>query len=62
MIFVHFGLEEIKMADKIVDFQWCKLCKYMYVDESDSPCHECLNSPVNEDSHRPTEFVEKSAP
>ena len=50
------------MADKIVDFQWCKLCKYMYVDESDSPCHECLNSPVNEDSHRPTEFVEKSAP
>lgn len=44
---------------KLVDFKWCKRCKYASLDESEDPCHECLDEPVNIDSHKPVFFEDK---
>lgn len=47
------------MADKIVYYnQYCKSCKFKNLPEADDPCDECLNNPVNEDSHMPVKWVE----
>jgi len=49
------------MADKIVEFWvWCKRCKHNAVPETEDPCNECLADSVNEDSHKPTRWEEKS--
>lgn len=48
------------MADKEVYFdQYCKDCTYELKCEEDDPCYECLNCPVNADSHKPVMFQEK---
>lgn len=45
---------------KIVEFvEFCPKCKYEKLTEEQEPCATCLNNPVNESSHKPTEFVEK---
>lgn len=40
--------------------EWCKKCKYYKADEEhlnpDHPCWECLDEPVNIDSHKPVRF------
>lgn len=42
------------MATKIVDFhEYCPTCKFHDTQAFEDPCNECLNSPVNEDSHKP---------
>ena len=45
---------------KIVDFEWCKKCEHYNVVDWDDPCDECLNSPTNEDSHRPVYFKDRN--
>lgn len=48
-------MSEIK--DKIVEFEnWCKLCKHYTKSGNDEPCETCLTNPVNENSHKPTEW------
>lgn len=48
------------MATKIVDFhKWCEKCEYKDLSESEDPCWDCLNEPVNEDSTKPLYFKEK---
>lgn len=48
------------MTDKIVYFdEYCKTCKYEKTDESDDICNDCLDEPVNEDSHKPVNWKEK---
>lgn len=42
----------------IVEFEWCKDCKYGKQDEEAYPCYECLDEPVKEDGKRPVFFVE----
>ena len=45
--------------DKIVKFEkWCPKCLYRDVDGYDFPCTECLDSPGNQDSHRPVLYKE----
>lgn len=39
--------------------QYCKTCQYKDVDESEDPCDECLNEPVNSYSHKPVNYEEK---
>lgn len=36
--------------------QYCKTCAHKDIPESEDPCHECLNNPVNLYSHKPTEW------
>ena len=45
--------------DHIVQFdEYCKKCAYYKRSESEDPCWECLDNPVNEDSRRPVNFKE----
>lgn len=45
---------------KEVDFhKYCKKCKHQKKSESEDPCWDCLDQPVNEDSHKPIYFEEK---
>ena len=46
----------MEYIDKIVDFEYCKKCKYEKKAESEKPCHDCLNNPTNTYSHRPIHF------
>ena len=39
--------------------QYCKTCQHKDVDESEDPCDECLNEPVNSYSHKPVNYEEK---
>ena len=48
--------------DKIVDFhKYCAICKHFDKEETDDPCFECLDNPVNEYSHRPVNFKEDTS-
>ena len=38
---------------------YCEKCKHEKKDETDAPCFECLNNPVNEFSHKPVKFEER---
>lgn len=38
---------------------FCAKCIHKDNEESDPPCDECLEEPVNEFSHTPTRFVRK---
>lgn len=44
---------------KIVDFSWCNKCKYKNIEDTEDPCYECLNEPVNIDSRKPVYFEDK---
>lgn len=39
--------------------QYCKQCEYRDLDETESPCFECLEDPVNAYSHKPVKFKER---
>lgn len=45
---------------KIVEFdKYCKTCKHSKVKDNEEPCDECLDNPVNVNSHRPVNWEEK---
>lgn len=39
--------------------EYCKTCKHRNKKETDDPCDDCLNEPVNLYSHKPTKWKEK---
>lgn len=46
--------------EKIIEFEkWCKKCVYFSKHEEDEPCCDCLEEPVNMNSHKPVMFKEK---
>lgn len=45
--------------DHIVDFTFCKTCKYEKLSESEDPCWGCLDNPINQDSRRPINYHER---
>ena len=51
------------MATKMVRYDfWCHYCKYKDTDDTEDPCNECMNYPVNEDSTKPICYQEKEKP
>lgn len=40
--------------------QYCSKCKHVAVEEGEDPCHDCLNEPVNQYSHKPVMFEENT--
>lgn len=40
-------------------FEWCKKCQYDKQPEDKDPCWDCLNEPMNIESHKPVHFKEK---
>ena len=47
------------MEKEVYFGDYCKTCKHKKVSEQDDPCYDCLNNPVNEDSHKPIRWEEK---
>lgn len=46
--------------DKFVEFdKWCDSCKYKKTPESEEPCCDCLDEPVNQHSHKPVYWKKK---
>ncbi len=39
---------------------YCSKCKHLKKPETEEPCNECLNNPVNEWSHKPVRFEENT--
>ena len=39
---------------------YCKTCEHYEEDEASDACNECLNNPVNVNSHKPVNYKEKS--
>lgn len=37
---------------------YCQLCKHKDISEGGEPCFECLENPVNSNSHKPYKFEE----
>jgi hypothetical protein len=37
----------------------CKNCQYKDTKEEDDPCADCLENPMNIDSHKPVRFKER---
>ena len=37
----------------------CKTCKHAKKKETEEPCDECLNEPINLHSHKPVKWAEK---
>lgn len=40
---------------------YCSKCKHEDVPDTDEPCNECLDNPLNWNSHRPVKYEEKGA-
>lgn len=38
--------------------QYCKTCKNRDLDEDKEQCSDCLNEPVNQNSHKPVKYEE----
>lgn len=41
---------------KEVYFTYCNVCKHKDVKQEEDPCHECLNIPMRQFSHKPEYF------
>ena len=39
--------------------KYCKTCEHHNKKESEDPCWDCLNEPVNAESHKPIKWEEK---
>ena len=43
---------------KLVEFEnYCKTCIHKYAPGIDEPCNTCLTNPVNENSHKPVNYI-----
>ena len=40
--------------------EYCKKCEHQKIAEHESPCSECLNEPLNWNTHKPVKYEEKS--
>lgn len=45
-------------TEKLVDFTYCKTCKFQSERDVDEPCNECLSIPARDNSHRPINYKE----
>lgn len=45
---------------KLVDFKkYCETCKHKDKKHIEDPCNDCLDQPVNIDSHKPVNYEEE---
>lgn len=44
---------------KFVDFTYCNSCIFKNKEESEDPCHECLDTPAREESKIPVKYKKK---
>lgn len=51
-------MDDNRVYKEVYFNQYCKTCKHKDVKEADDPCDECLNNPLNVESHKPTKWEE----
>ena len=39
--------------------EYCKKCVHEKLKDTEEPCSECINEPLNWNSHRPVKYEEK---
>lgn len=49
---------DVKQNKEVYFSQYCSTCIYKDVNEQDDPCDECMDYPVNENSHKPINYKE----
>lgn len=50
----------MEQKEKLVEFEkWCPVCAFKDEPEENEPCCDCLEEPVNMNSHKPVMFKEK---
>lgn len=50
----------MEVIEHIVRFdEWCKKCAHYKVKDTEEPCNECLDHPVNVNSTKPQLFEQK---
>lgn len=49
---------EFPMKEVYFD-EYCPKCEFHKNKETEQPCFDCLDCPVNEHSHKPVKFKEK---
>lgn len=50
----------MEIIDKEVFFdKYCPKCKHYKTKDYEDPCNECLNNPINANSHKPVYFKER---
>lgn len=50
----------MESKDKLVEFEkYCSQCKFSSAKEEEEPCCDCLEYPVNANSHKPVCFEKK---
>ncbi len=42
-------------------YQYCKTCKNREIRNHEEPCDECLDNPINLNSHKPVKYEEKES-
>lgn len=50
---------EMNREKEVYFGEYCHKCEYEEMAEWDDPCFECLNCPVNIDSHKPVKWKER---
>ena len=40
---------------------YCEKCEHKEVKDTDDPCNECLDYPINQNSHKPVNYKSKDA-
>lgn len=48
---------EVNVLKEVYFDKYCDSCEYKENEEKENPCNECLNEPVNANSHKPTKYV-----
>ena len=51
---------ETEIYKEVYFDKYCKTCKHEKLKEEADPCDECLENPVNTDSHKPVRWEEKT--
>lgn len=41
--------------------EYCKKCKHEKLKETEEPCSECMDEPLNADSHKPVRYEKKGS-
>lgn len=43
-------------SKEVYYFIYCSTCKHAHVHPDEDPCNDCLDQPLNENSHRPVRY------
>lgn len=51
----------MEINPKIVEYnEWCIKCQNILKKDSENPCNDCLNTPVNQGSKKPINYEENN--